>query len=200
MDQRFYRLDLATNTHKAEKWTPWARGKLQEHRLLARTNIVAMRSDTEGLVRQVNDNVYTVNLDNKTCSCTVFQENGIPCGHAITVIFARNGRSLVQYMPEILNITTWKKTYTSNFLLIDISDLQPLPLSVCHPPLTRVLRGRPKKERFRKENVRGPRGEAVAQAMAEPAREGDDEVWVLYHCSTCRQRGHFSTTCRQPHV
>ena len=103
-------------------------------------------------------------------------------------------------MPEILSIATWKKTYTSNFPLIDISDLQPLPLSACHPPLTRVPRGRPKKERFRKENVRGLRGEAAAQAMAEPAGEGDDEVWVPYYCSTCGQRGHFSTTCRQPHV
>ena len=28
MDQRYYRLDLATSAHEAEKWTPWARGKL----------------------------------------------------------------------------------------------------------------------------------------------------------------------------
>jgi SWIM zinc finger len=114
---------LSTKAHIAKKWTPWARGKLQEHRLLARTNTVAMRSDTEGLVRQVNDNVYTVNLDNKTCSCTVFQENGIPYGHAITTIFARPRRDLIPYMSDILTITTWKKTYSSNFPLIDITDL-----------------------------------------------------------------------------
>jgi hypothetical protein len=200
MDQRFKRLDLAINAHTAEKWTPWARGKLQEHRLLARTNTVAMSSDIEGLVRQVDNNVYTVNLDKKTCSCTVFQENGIPCGHAITTIFARPGRDLVFYMPEALTIATWKKTYTSNFPLIDITELLPLPLSECHPPLTRVPRGRPKKERFRREDTRGPRGEAAAQAMREPAGDGDAEVWVPYHCSSCGQRGHFSTTCRRPHM
>ena len=103
---------------------------------------------------------------------------------AITTIFAITGRSLNPYMPDILTVETWKRTYTSNFPLIDISRRQPLPLSECHPPLTRVPRGRPKKERFRKEDIRGPRGEAAAQAMAEPAGDGDDEVWVPYHCST----------------
>jgi hypothetical protein len=68
-----------------------------------------------------------------------------------------------------------------------------------HPLLTRVPRGRPKKERFRKDKIRGPRGEAVAQAMAEPAGDGDDEVWSPYHCSTYGGRGHFSSTCRRPH-
>jgi hypothetical protein len=60
-----------------------------------------------------------------------------------------------------------------------------------HSPLTRARRGRPKKERFRKDRIRGPRGEAAAQAMAEPAGDGDDEVWSPYHCSTCGRRGHF---------
>jgi hypothetical protein len=68
-----------------------------------------------------------------------------------------------------------------------------------HPPLTQVPRGRPKKVRFRKDKIRGPRGEAAAQAMAEPAGDSDDEVWSPYHCSTCRERGHFSSTCRRPH-
>ena len=139
-------------------------------------------SNTEGLVRQVNDNIYTVNLDNKTCSCTLFQENRIPCSHAITII---------PYMAELLTFATWKKTYSSNFPLIDISNLLPLPLSECHPPLTRVPRGRPKKERFRKDNIRGPRGEAAAQAIIEPVGDGDNEVWVLYYCSTCGERSLF---------
>lgn len=159
-----------------------------------------MRSDTEGLVKQLNDNVYTVDLNAKTCSCTIFQENGIPYGHAITTIFARPSRDLIPYMPDILTVATWKKTYFSNFPLIDISELQQLPFSECHPPLTRVPRGRPKKERFRKEDVRGLRGEAAAAALIEPAGDGDDEIWVPYHCSTCGGRGHFSTTCRRPHI
>jgi hypothetical protein len=46
----------------------------------------------------------------------------------------------------------------------------------CHPPLTRVPRGRPKKERYRKEDIYGPRGAAAARQLKEPAGDGDDEV------------------------
>ena len=36
--------------------------------------------------------------------------------------------------------------------------------------------GRPKKERYRKEDIRGPRGAAAARQLEEPVRDGDDEV------------------------
>jgi hypothetical protein len=79
-------------------------------------------------------------------------------------------------MPELLSILTWKKTYTSNFPLIDISDLIKLPLSECYPPLTRVPRGRLKKERFRKDKVQGPKKEATTQAIAELVRDANNKV------------------------
>ena len=79
-------------------------------------------------------------------------------------------------MLESLLVETWRKTYTSNFPLIDVSDLEKLPFTDCHPPLTRVPRGRPKKERFRKDNIRGPRGDAAALALAETADDSDDDV------------------------
>jgi hypothetical protein len=50
-------------------------------------------------------------------------------------------------------------------------------------------RGRPKKER--KGKIRGPKGAAAATMMAEPARDGDDEVWSPYHCSTVERRATF---------
>jgi hypothetical protein len=79
-------------------------------------------------------------------------------------------------MPELLSILTWKKTYTSNFPLIDISDLTKLPLSECHPPLTRVPRSRLKKEKFKKDKIRGLKGEATTQAIAKLARDANNEV------------------------
>ena len=57
---------------KARTWTPWARGKLQEHCLLARTNTIVIRSPLQGLVKQVNNNVYTIDLETKECSCKRF--------------------------------------------------------------------------------------------------------------------------------
>lgn len=109
-------------------------------------NTVVTRSETQGLVRQLNDNVYTVDLVAKTCSCTVFQENGIPCGHTVTTIFARPGRDLTPYMPKSLSISTWKKTYSSNFPLIDTSTFKNYLFQTAILPLTRVPRGRPKRD------------------------------------------------------
>ena len=80
-------------------------------------------------------------------------------------------------MPEELSIDTWKKTYISNFPLIDVSDLSKASFTDSHPPLTQVPRGRLKKERLRKGKIQGPKREAAAQAIIK----SDDEV-----------RGHYS--------
>ena len=79
-------------------------------------------------------------------------------------------------MLDILTVATWKKTYFSNFPLIDISKLQQLSFSECHPPLTRVLRSRPKKERFRKVDVRGSWGEAAAAALIDIEPRSHDDL------------------------
>jgi hypothetical protein len=53
-----------------------------------------MRSPLQGLVKQVNNNVYTIDLETKEYS------------YAITAIFAHPGRDLIPFMPEILSIAT----------------------------------------------------------------------------------------------
>jgi hypothetical protein len=60
----------------------------------------------QALVSQANKNVYTVDLDTKEYGCTVFQENGILCGYAIITIFARPGRDLVFFTPELFFVAT----------------------------------------------------------------------------------------------
>jgi hypothetical protein len=82
-----------------------------------------MRSLLQGLVKQINNNIYTIDLEIKEYSCKRFQENGIPYGHAITAIFAYLRRDLIPFMPEILSIATWKCIYSNNFPLINITEL-----------------------------------------------------------------------------
>jgi hypothetical protein len=72
-------------------------------------------------------------------------------------------------MPEILNINTWKKTY-----LVSLSGLYSILLSECNPS-TRVPHGQLRKIGIKKENIRGPRGEAAAQATVESLRDGGNE-------------------------
>jgi hypothetical protein len=63
-----------------------------------------MRSTLQGLVKQINNNVYTINLETKEYSCKIFQENRIPYGYTIVAIFAYPRRDLKPFMPEILSI------------------------------------------------------------------------------------------------
>ena len=200
IDLCFHRLNLAISAYKSEKWTPQARAKLQEHRLLAYTNSVVLRSLIQGLVKQLNSNIYIVDLEKGTCSCLVYQENGILYRHAITTIFAVLSRDLIPYMLEILSIEIQKKTYTSNFPLLDIIDLQKVNTnSECHPPLTRVPRSRPKKEQYKKGKTRALQGEAAAYALAEPANNRDNKIQLPYYYFICGERGHYSTTCKRPY-
>ena len=74
---------------------------------------------------------------------------------------------------------------------IDIHSHMYIELSIRHQRIRTRL--------FRKGETRAPKGDAAAAAMAEPAGDGDDEVWVPYHFSTCGRRGHYSSTCRKPH-
>lgn len=59
-----------------------------------------------------------------------------------------------------------------------------------------VPRGRPKKERFRNDEICGLGRESAALQLIEPAGEGDDDVWVPYYCSTYGGREHSVLTTR----
>ena len=55
-------------------------------------------------------------------------------------------------------------------------------------PLTRVPRGRPRKERYRRDS----RGQRAPQKMEGQVNQ--------QKCSTCQRIGHNARTCRNPHM
>jgi hypothetical protein len=63
-----------------------------------------MKTDIQALVSKVNNNIYAIDLEPKKYNYIIFQENGIPCRHAITIIFARPGRDLVPFIPKIFSV------------------------------------------------------------------------------------------------
>lgn len=83
---------------------------------------------------------------------------------------------------------------------VDITDLA--ISEICDPPVTRVPRGRPKKERVRREDIRCPRGRrlvrdhgllplgTVVAAVPDPVR---------HRCGTCGDPGHNARRCRRSH-
>lgn len=83
---------------------------------------------------------------------------------------------------------------------VDISILRLHTEEPCWAPVTRIPRGRPKKEMIRAGNVRGPQGLRQENIGIE------ENGAVLQHrshnaCGTCgEQDGHNAGTCRKPHI
>jgi SWIM zinc finger len=145
-----------------------------------------------------------VNTATAWCSCGRYQQDGVPCSHAMAFVFSQ-GESLERYLPASLSIATWAAQYESPLPPIDISGLKPAyddvddnadAISICNPPYTRVPRGRPRKKRMDKATFRASRGVGAGDML-----EGDPGARErrAVHCSMCGEAGHYAITCRIPH-
>ncbi|XP_062085376.1 uncharacterized protein LOC133791465 [Humulus lupulus] len=56
---------------------------------------------------------FTVNIHNRTCTCNRFQEDEMPCGHAVAVIANRN-LSVYDYCAKFYRTETLKALYQEN--------------------------------------------------------------------------------------
>jgi len=147
-------------------------------------------SPTIGRIQQPNGRVHIVNLETKSCGCRRFQQNGIPCGHAIACI-ALLRQPLLDFCPLALATSTWQDTYATHFMPVDITNLIPGDV---FPPTTRVKRRRPKKERIQPNKARR---HARIQQIAGGVPYIPDHA--PHYCSTCGQEGHNARSCKKPY-
>jgi hypothetical protein len=150
---------------------------------------------------QPNNRVHIVDLTAGTCTCRRYQAHGVPCGHAMSVIFYQK-LALKPFLPSALSSETLRCQYTSPLPPVLIQNLVAAETDRCLPPMTRVPRGRPKKERIRKENSRGKRGlnRDDVRPLADIV-EVDGELLVRpSRCKNCGGFRHNSRTCKQPHI
>jgi len=98
-----------------------------------------MASNTLFMVQQMNNKQFIVNLEAYTCTCGHYQENNIPCGHALSSIH-HIGQLAHTYISDFFSIATLKNTYRSNFNPVILANLngftqnpQPAP-ALCLSP------------------------------------------------------------------
>ncbi|KAI5657038.1 hypothetical protein M9H77_25831 [Catharanthus roseus] len=60
------------------------------------------------------NNIYTLRLNNKFCSCGKWQTYTLPCSHVLAVCRENESRTY-SYVPEIYSRQTYIKTYQANF-------------------------------------------------------------------------------------
>ena len=91
MHQRYLRLKAAKARLANHKWAPWGTEQLQEschqayaHDVRLTPNGSRVRATTTHFNQEVT---FTVDLEARTCSCMRFQDTGVPCEHAASVIY-----------------------------------------------------------------------------------------------------------------
>ena len=184
----FFRLQEA-NKYEAP-FTKISLSQLELQNMWPRGNTVLLASLTIGRVQQPNGYINNGNLGTKSCGCRRFQQNGIPCGHAIACI-ALLRKHLHDFCPHLLSTSTWQQTYATNFLPVDISNLVS---DVIFPPLTRVPRGRPKKERICPNEARN-----CARVQQQYGGLPLIPDCAPHQCSTCSNESHNARACKKLH-
>ncbi|XP_060962126.1 uncharacterized protein LOC133032263 [Cannabis sativa] len=94
---------------------------------------------------------FIVNLLDKTCECNRFQQDEIPCAHAI-VVFSKRGLRVYDYVADYYKIDKMKATYdtTANPLSNESEWTLPKCLEMLVlPPDTKKQAGRPRRRRMR---------------------------------------------------
>lgn len=179
------------------EFTPWTLQQIQKSQVNARMHQVEMASITEGRVTEGQRQLalqHHVNLHHGTCTCHIYQDLGLPCQHALACILYIQ-RNPQQYIPDDLSVNTWRQTYVTNVRPVIFTPLPQDP--EIQAPLTRVPRGRPRKERYRRDarGQRGPRERDQVIGGGQVERQGNQQ-----RCSTCQATGHNARTCRNPHM
>lgn len=112
----------------------------------------------------------TVNLRDKTCTCTNFQEFQSPCTHALAAC-ANTYESSTPYVSKHYFLKCLRETYAIHLPPVSLDNLE--FSDIVKPPQFRKQKGRPKKQRYRRR-----------------------ESTVKKQCSTCGHHGHNRRSCR----
>ncbi|KAI5680875.1 hypothetical protein M9H77_02102 [Catharanthus roseus] len=118
--------------------------KSREHKVTTynlREGIYMVKSPIR--VSSMGNNVYTLRLNNKSCSCGKWQTYALPCFHVLTVC-RENGSRTDTYVPEIYSRQTYRRTYQVNFhLVLSENFWRDVPFNLTfYPPNMKKERGR----------------------------------------------------------
>lgn len=138
---------------------------------------------------------YTVNLDERSCSCRLWDLSGIPCKHAISAINNQK-ENREDYVHEHYTVEVYKKSYAYTIKGINGTALWKETLFI--PPLPPNMGrgvGRPTKARRRE-------SDEPAQKLKNKTK-GRKPMKLMrrqttLNCTKCGEEGHNSFTCGRP--
>lgn len=145
---------------------------------------------------QCNENwleQFVVDMRQKVCSCRRWELNGIPCAHAVAVIWNMAENGLDVGIPEdwvhpAYNLETWKQMYSFKIQPTNGSTMwhrSNCPTKLL-PPLHHTQVGRPRKKRKKSLDE-----QTTMVKDGKFSRTGKSIT-----CGKCKNKGHNSKTCK----
>ena len=208
MDKRFKRHQKSIGfLNNNRLHTDFANKIMRINDTWAESNTTSISSTSEGIITQSNHSTFTVNLRLRICSCGHFQENYIPCGHAVSFIRAVQATSQASlpnprdYVPYCFTALAYRQTYASNFIAITLDHLETEVLQhhllapqlhISAPSRERAALGRPRTVRC---TVGGQRKLAKAQARLNNRTPPPNNGAGSQSCTKCGLYGHNSIGC-----
>ncbi|KAI5669534.1 hypothetical protein M9H77_19387 [Catharanthus roseus] len=155
--------------------------KSREHKVTTynpREGIYMVKSPIQ--VSGTGNNVYTLRINNKSCSCGKWQTYILSYSHVLAVC-RENGSRADTYVPEIYSRKTYRRTYQANFHpVLSENFYRDVPFNLTfYPPNLKKERGRKHGKRFQ--------GEIDYRNPDSPSR-----------CGRCRMPGHNRKNCNNP--
>ncbi|XP_023638931.1 uncharacterized protein LOC111830653 [Capsella rubella] len=176
---------ILTNRWK-KRFTPRTDKEIELNRQRAKD---CRRYMTTGNLHEIEhgDDVYSVDMEKKTCGCGYWQLNGIPCMHAMCVITTTK-LDLNDYVSDYYLSSRWRLLYKEGMKPVQGMKMWKR-LGRLHvlPPPARFNRGR-------------PHGHARRKA---PHESSSNKNKLTRHgrimtCSNCGKEGHNKTRCSNP--
>ncbi|CAN1331425.1 hypothetical protein LINPERPRIM_LOCUS35319 [Linum perenne] len=133
---------------------------------------------------------YVVDLDRNTCTCGYWELSAIPCVHAVACAsFLR--KDIYYWVDQVYYQRYAMQAYGYGGIpaMPGQQAWEEAPVNVIHPPVQRVMPGRPKKNRRKEQQeleVR-PRKNGVGSVLSKKG--------IVMHCRTCKGRGHNVRKC-----
>ncbi|CAI9279568.1 unnamed protein product [Lactuca saligna] len=143
---------------------------------------------------------YEVDLEERTCSCRLWQLNGIGCVHSVAAISFMN-RDVESYVDKKFSSNTYMKAYKFRLAPMNGSNLWPTtdytpPL----PPVRRAMSGRPATKRKRDATETPNQSSKKSKTTTQTQNKGKEQVKVSkagkkQKCSLCKIEGHNKRAC-----
>ena len=137
----------------------------------------------------IHGDKFTVNLDEKTCSCGKWELSGIPCPHAISALVFNQVKP-EDYVHECYNIKTFKKIYNPIINPMNGANMCP---DTQHPPvLPPIVTPQPGKKK--KNRIRQP--DATNRSQGKLGKKHQQSL----RCGNCGTLGHNKRSYKTDNV